>query len=636
MINPNIQHEGVLLMVSNVNFIESPLISILMPVYNTEESWLRSAIESVCAQSYTNWELCIAYDGSQRNIVKEVLIEYQEKDERIKVVFLNENKGISYASNQALNLCQGEFVGLLDHDDELITESLFEVVKLLNTNPEIDLIYTDEDKIDSNGKYIMPYFKPAFSPELLLGMNYINHFCVFRRSIMLKIGGFREGYEGVHEHDLLLRFTDVTQKVGHIDKILYHWREINLKAEGKESNSIGDKAMINSINESLRRKGLNGTASMIAYGRYQVEIDPPEELLVSIIIPTKDKTDLLRDCLESIYKLSMYRNFEVIVLNNNSEENETFLFFDEISKKYGCKIIDVPIPFNYAQLNNIGAAKSTGDLLLFLNNDTEVITPDWLERLISMAIQPHVGAVGAKLLFEDGTLQHAGVATDMVGVAWHAFYGWPDNSHECVQVMRNCSAVTGACLMVRKALFDEVEGFDENLRVVYNDVDLCLKLLTKGYLNVWTPHAVLYHYESISRGKLAPEEDMNYYLDKWKELLEQGDAYDYHKITHTRSLSTCLSNIQDRSIVVWGAGSGGVKTYQSVTEKGYKINGFVDSNQAKWDNKLFDLSIDNPMLLNVSINKPFVLIGSQFSYEISKQLESMGFKRYQDFIESIT
>ncbi|MBE3585677.1 MAG: glycosyltransferase family 2 protein [Thermoanaerobacter sp.] len=506
-----------------------PRISIVMPVYNVDEVWLRKAIESVRNQIYPHWELCIADDGSTRPHIRKVLEEYRQQEDRIKVTYLPHNQGISVASNTALALATGEFVGLLDHDDELAPWALLEIVKLLNQNPDLDFIYSDEDKLELDGRRSEPFFKPDFSPDLLMSMNYICHFSVFRRSLLNQIGGFRKGFEGSQDYDIILRVSEQTCKIAHIPKVLYHWRKIPGSASGSTSaKSYAHKAAVRALEEALERRKLRGKVTILAPGRYRIQYEIADELLVSIIIPTKDKVELLRRCIESIREKTTYRKYEIIVVDNGSKESTTIQYLRRIENYGNCRVVVFNQPFNYSRMNNFAVTQARGDYLVFLNNDTEVITPEWLEEMVEHAQRKEVGAVGTKLLFPDNTIQHDGVIVGLGGVAGHAFYGLPANDSgymDLATVTRNCSAVTAACLMLRRAVFEEVGGFDEELDVAYNDVDLCLRIIQRGYYIVWTPYAVLYHHESATRGQYQPERNIRYFCEKWRDFLDRGDPF---------------------------------------------------------------------------------------------------------------
>jgi glycosyltransferase involved in cell wall biosynthesis len=504
-----------------------PTISIVMPVYNIEETWLRKAIESVKGQIYPHWELCICDDASTAGHISQVIREYVQQDERIRALRSSQNGGISAASNNALSLATGEFVGFLDHDDELTPDALFEVVKLLNERPELDLIYSDEDKLTVDGRREEPFFKPDWSPDLLLSMNYITHFAVARRQLVQELGGFTEGLEGSQDHDLFLRLSEKTQRIGHIATPLYSWRKIPGSAAGDtQAKPYAHVAGRRALQEHLRRQGIVGEVidGLVSPSHRRVRYQIMGQPLVSILIPTRDKVELLKRCLESIEKKTTYRRFEIIILDNQSEEPETLAYFSQLSHT----IVPLPGPFNYSHLNNVGATYARGEFLLFLNNDIEVINEEWLTAMLEHAQRPQVGAVGAKLLYPNRTIQHAGVVIGLGGVAGYAFGHLPENAagyFGLPQVVRNCSAVTAACMMMRKSVFVEVGGFDEHIKVAYNDVDLCLRIREKGYVIVYTPYAVLYHLESATRKNLHPLSDEEYVRKRWGSLIQAGDPY---------------------------------------------------------------------------------------------------------------
>ncbi len=498
-----------------------PRVSIIMPVYDTEPSWLRAAIESVRGQLYDNWELCIADDGSTKESTRSVLREY-EQDERIKVKYLSANSGISATSNQALAMASGEFIGLLDHDDELKPDALYEVVKLLNQDPDLKFIYSDEDKKDMDGRLVEPFFKPDWSPDLLMSVNYVTHFSVFQREIVNRVGGFRPAYDGSQDYDLVLRVSELTDKLAHIAKPLYTWRKApgstSAKADAKQFAVGAAKA---ALLDALARRGYTGEVlDGLVPARYRVRYDIRGNPRVAIIIPTRERLDMLRRCVESIRRKSSYRNFEIIVVDNNSQEQETL---DYLSSFDG-RVVRYPHEFNFAKIVNAGARAAEGaDALLFLNNDTEVISAGWIEAMLEHAQRPEVAAVGARLLYPDGRIQHEGVIVGIAGgsagnVDHGGYLGMGDT-------IRNCSSVTAACMMTRPQAFWDLGGFDESLRVAFNDVDFCLRAREKGYLVVYTPHALLYHYESATRGKLHPMEDEQFFRDRWGNPGEYRDPY---------------------------------------------------------------------------------------------------------------
>ena len=517
-------------------FAYQPTISIVTPVYNTAEIWLRKAIESVQNQIYPHWELCMCDDGSTADHVARVLTEYSQRDKRIRVIMRAQNGGISAASNDALSLASGEFVGLLDHDDELTPDALFEVVKLLNEKPELDFVYTDEDKLSIDGRRVEPFFKPDWSPDLLHSMNYITHFSVMRRSLVEEVGGFTEGLDGSQDHDLFFRLTEKTQKIGHIAKPLYSWRKIPGSAatdtQAKPYAHIaGERALV----QHLRRQGIAAEVEpgLVSPSHRRVRYQIIGQPLISIIIPIRDKVELLQRCLASIEEKTTYRHFEIIIVDNQSEKPKTLAYLDQLPHT----VVKAPGPFNYSHINNVGVAHARGEFVLFLNNDMEVIAEEWLTALLEHAQRSSVGAVGAKLLYPDQTIQHVGVIVGVGGVGGHVFLRLPEDSTHyfgLFQVVRNYSAVTAACMMMRKSVFDEVGGFDEKVEVVYNDIDLCLRIREKGYLIVYTPYALLYHFESSTRKTLHPLNDEMYVRKRWAKVFQEGDPYYNRQLTLER------------------------------------------------------------------------------------------------------
>lgn len=522
-------------------FHYQPKISIAMPVYNVEEKWLRLCIDSILNQVYTNWELCMADDASTDPNVKKILTEYQQLDERIRVVFREQNGHISEATNSALAIATGEFIALLDNDDELAINAFYEVVKVLNENPDLDLIYSDEDKIDMDGNRSDPAFKPDWSPDLLLGTNYISHLGVYRRSILEEIGGFRKGYEGSQDYDLVLRFTEKTTKerIKHIPKVLYYWRMLPTStAVDQGSKGYAFEAGLRAVQDALVRRGINGHATHgAANGLYDVYYDIESEKLVSIIIPTKNGYKDVQRCVSSIIEKTTYQNYEIIMADNGSTDpkmHELYAEFEQqLPGRFFVKSID--IPFNFSTINNRAAKKAHGEYLLFLNNDTEVITENWLTLMVSFAQQERIGCVGAKLLYPNNTVQHAGVILGLGGVAGHGHYGYPHGDlgyFGRLAINVNYSAVTAACLLMKKADFDAVGGFEEAFTVAFNDVDLCLKVQALGRDNVWLHEAELYHFESQTRGyddkgkkKKRFEQEKVMMEEKWGPLIENDPFY---------------------------------------------------------------------------------------------------------------
>jgi len=524
-------------------FAYKPLISIVMPVYNPPVEFLREAIASVMAQVYPYWELCIADDASPDPQIREVLEEYVQADERIKVVFREKNGHISQSSNSALELATGEFVALLDHDDVLAPEALYEMALLLNKHPEADMIYSDEDKIDEENRRKFPFFKPDWCPDSFLSRMYTCHLGFYRRSLITEIGGFRVGFEGSQDYDLVLRFTEKTSQIFHIPKILYHWRiHEHSASSGAAAKPYAYEAGQRAIAESIERRGEPGRVFGVPKfpGHYTVRYDIQIHELVSIIIPTRDLGRLLNQCLESIFEKSTYPNYEVILVDNGSVEPYTERVISEWlnrePNRFRC--YSYGIPFNYSKLNNYGVSKAKGKYLLFLNNDTEVIAPDWIEAMVEQSQRPSIGAVGARLFYSDNTIQHAGVILGIGGVGGHL--------HKCLDATAtghfdrlvdtlNYSAVTAACLMCRRDVFDAVRGFNEELAVAFNDVDFCIKILKSGFRNICLPHAKLYHHESKSRGyEDTPEKqirfkgEIDYVRDRWQAILDNDPCYSPH------------------------------------------------------------------------------------------------------------
>ena len=523
------------------NFKYQPTISILMPVYNVEQNWLEKCIQSVQNQFYPNWELCMADDCSTDESVRPTLEKYAKSDERIKVVFRSENGHISRATNSALEIATGEFVALLDNDDELAPIAFYEVVKALNENPELDLIYSDEDKIDMQGNRFDPAFKPDWSPDLLLGTNYISHLGVYRRSIMNEIGGFRPGFEGSQDYDLVLRFTEKTtaQRIHHIPKVLYYWRILPTSTAADQSTKgYAFEAGLKAVQEALVRRGIKGTAHHAAgNGLYDVEYEVLSTDLVSIIIPTRDGYDDMLRCLNSIVAKTSYPNYEIIVADNGSTDERMeklyAKFKGQLSERFRVESID--IPFNYSRINNLAAQKAKGKYLLFLNNDTEVITPGWITKMVSFAQFERIGMVGAKLYYPNQTIQHAGVIVGLGGAAGHCHHTYPKGDFGYfgkLEINVNYLAVTAACCMIRKADFEQLGGFEEELTVAFNDVDLCLREYEAGHDNVWLHGVELYHYESQTRGyentpekKARFDQETKFMEDRWGKYIANDPFY---------------------------------------------------------------------------------------------------------------
>ena len=498
-----------------------PKVSIVMPVYNSDAAWLREAIESVRGQLYDDWELCIADDASSEPAVRELLQEY-EGDERIKVTYLEENQGISAASNAALALATGEYVGFLDHDDELKPDALYEVVKLLNEQPDLDFIYSDEDKRSPDGRLVQPFFKPDWSPDLLLSINYVPHFAVYRKRTVDEVGGLRSECDFSQDYDLALRVTERTNRIGHVALPLYTWRMIPGSAASEvEAKPRSTEAAKRALADAMRRRGigaeiLEGPFKTAYRVRYRIRGEP----LVSIIIPTRDRVELLSRCIASIKKKTSYRNYEIIVVDNDSRDEKTLDYL----KKSPHRCITYPGAFHYAGMMNFAVRETAGEHVIMLNNDTEVISPEWVEAMLEHSQRPEVAAVGARLFYPDGRrVQHEGIIIGLGGgsagnVDHGGYFGLG-------KMVRNLSAVTGACMMVRRDVFEGLGGFDESLGIAFNDVDYCLRAREQGYLIVYTPYSVLYHHEGGTRGRLHPMEDERFFRSRWGEPGQYRDPY---------------------------------------------------------------------------------------------------------------
>ena len=518
-----------------------PLLSVLMPVHNTDERWLRAAIASVERQIYTNWELCIADDGSSLPRVGELLRESQRRDPRIKVEFREVNGHISAASNSALAIASGEFIVLLDHDDELPRHALAAVVHELNRHPHADIVYSDEDRIDEKGRRYDPHFKPDWSPELFYGQNLISHLGVYRTALVRRVGGFREGFEGSQDYDLALRAIEHSHadRIRHIPHVLYHWRAIpGSTSLGVEEKSYAHGAARRAVQEHCTRTGLEASCEPAPNVPYHQRIRyslPNPRPHVTIVVPTRDRVDFLSRCVESVVSLSTYKAFDVVIVDNGSIEAESKSYFERVQREPCIAVLHDDEAFNFPRLNNLAASRARGELLCFLNNDTEIISPGWLEEMVSLAVRPGVGAVGAMLYYPDDTIQHAGVVLGMGGIASHAHRHFPrgvPGHFGRAGLTQAMAAVTAACMVVRKTAFDAVGGFDETLAVAYNDVDLCVRLMARGFRNVWTPFAELYHFESLSRGDDSEGPSRARFLaesqlmrDRWQPLLDADPYY---------------------------------------------------------------------------------------------------------------
>lgn len=521
-----------------VGLAATPTIAVVMPVFNPPERWLRRAIESVTLQTYPHWQFCIADDASTAPHVERILAEL-EGDSRITVIRRASNGHISEASNSALEAVTAPFFALLDHDDELHPDALLHVVEAINAHPEAVILYSDEDKIDEDGHCYEPYFKPHFDPDLLLGQNCISHLGVYRTDAVRAVGGFRKGLEGSQDWDLALRVSATVPEssVVHIPRVLYHWRSV----QGSTALAVSEKSYVveaglRAVRDHLELAGVSAEVRALPTGHIVVKRMLSEPVPhVSILIPTRDRVDLLRLCVTSVLEKTRYPSFEVVIVDNGSVERETLAYFEELKGNDRVRVLAYPQPFNYSAINNFAAASTQGELICLLNNDIEVISPNWLEEMASHAVRKEIGAVGAMLYYPNDTIQHAGVLVGFSGVAGHLYAGAPRGSSGHMGrafLAQRLSAVTAACLVIRRSIWNEVGGLDEQIRVAFNDVDFCLRVQEKGYSTLWTPHAELYHHESASRGhEDTPEKrarfksEVDFMVARWGETLEADRAY---------------------------------------------------------------------------------------------------------------
>lgn len=530
-------------------FKKRPLISVVVPTYNTNPQHLIECIESVLAQSYSNWQLCLADDASKDKRVVEILEEYASRDSRIIFMRRTENGHICKASNSALELAKGEFIALLDHDDILWPNALYEVMDAVNKNSKADFIYTDEDKIDEDGKiHSEPFFKPDWSFEYLRSVNYITHFAVLKKSLVNKIGGFRPGYEGTQDWDLFLRASRETDQIIHIPKVIYSWRKsADSTAQRPEAKNYAYVNQKKALEDDVRVRGYRATVEWeIPYSMWRVQYEVKNNPLVSIVIPTKNQYDFISTCLQSILEKTTYKNYEVVVVDTGSDDQAVWDLYESLKDNKKIKVISWnEKPFNFSRSCNAGADSAKGKYVLFLNNDTSVITKTWLEDMLGYAQQPEIGAVGCKLYYPNGKIQHAGIIMGVggqngtPGIAGHFFPVFADNPPQdpaqplYIGGTRNFAAVTAACIMVSKKKFETVKKFDPTFQIAFNDVDFCLKLLGRGWRNVYLPHVQLFHYESVSIGQLGTKQrdpevfakEIQLMLKKWKKIIENDPYY---------------------------------------------------------------------------------------------------------------
>lgn len=511
-----------------------PKISILVPLYNTPENFLRQMLDSVTAQTYPNWELCLADGSTTVQNLGEIAASYG--DSRIVYCKLEKNEGISGNSNEAIKMATGEYIALLDHDDTLAPHALYSNILMLNKDRDYEFIYSDEDKLTEDGEErFAPFFKPDFSPDMFNAFNYITHFVVIKKSLLDKVGSFRAEFNGAQDYDLFLRLTEKAKKIGHIPDILYHWR-VSAGSTALDSNakSYTVEAGHKALEASFERRGIPSAhvkdSQLDNYYITSYDLPTPHPL-ISIIIPNKDEKKTLKRCIDSILSESTYDRYEIIVVENNSTDKEIFAYYKKLQEDPRIRVIEWNHPFNYSALNNFAAQEARGELLLFLNNDVSVISPDWLEQMAMHAMRPEIGQVGAKLYYPSDLIQHGGIILKIGPVAGHShrhLSRYDVGSFARMMIPHNVSGVTAACAMMRADLFREVGGFDEQFVVAYNDVDLSLKIREKGYFIVWTPFAELYHYESQTRGyEDTPEQIERSRKEQKKWLAKWDKKYPY-------------------------------------------------------------------------------------------------------------
>lgn len=519
-------------------FPYAPVFSIAVPLFQTKEAYLRELIQSVEQQTYTNWELCFADGTGTDSPLKKIVSEYQKKGLNIRYEILKENQGISQNTNAAIQMAAGEYIVLADHDDILAENALYECAKALNSDREIDVLYSDEDKVDMAGrKYFDPNFKPDLNMDLLCSMNYICHLFVVKKSVIDKVGMLRSEFDGAQDHDFILRCVEAAQRVYHIPKVLYHWRcHINSTAANPESKLYAFEAGRKAVEEHYKRMGIPAKVEHSSfYGMFRTKYCWQEQPLISIIIPNKDHIADLKKCMDSIEQKSVYRNFEFIIVENNSTEEKTFQYYEELKQRKNVQVVYYKGGFNFSKINNFGEQYANGEYLLLLNNDTEIINPECLGEMLGYCMREDVGIVGAKLCYQDDTIQHAGVVIGFGGMAGHAFI---ESSRFDIGYMgriicaQDYSAVTAACMMTKKSVFEAVGGLTEALEVAFNDIDYCLKVRELGKMVVYNPYAELYHYESKSRGmEDTPEKverfnsEVAKFCERWEEILRKGDPY---------------------------------------------------------------------------------------------------------------
>lgn len=519
-------------------FAVMPKLSVVIPAYQTPERFLKEMIDSILSQTYENWEICVANGGRAGDRVDKVMSVYAKTDPRIRFVNLNDNLGISENTNAALAMADGDYIVLADHDDTIPPHAFYEVVKAVNEAPETDVLYSDEDKLDMDGGALFdPHFKPDFNPDLLTSVNYISHLFIVKRELLVQVGGLRNEFDGAQDYDFILRCTEQARRIHHIPKVLYHWRcHQDSTASNPESKLYAFEAGARAVMAHYERLGIKAAKVLkgVDYGIYHTIFELREQPLISVIIPNKDHHQDLDLCLRSLLERASYQNLEFIIIENNSTKPETWDYYQKIQKEFAnVRVVQWEREFNYSAINNYGETFAKGKYLLFLNNDTEIISPGLFEELLGFCQREDVGVVGARLLYEDDTIQHAGVVVGFGGIAGHTFIGLheAENSYfHRAMCAQNYTAVTAACMMTKKTVFETVGGFTEELAVAFNDIDYCMKVRALGKLIVYAPYATMYHYESKSRGlEDTPEKvarfnrEIRIFADRWPDILKTGD-----------------------------------------------------------------------------------------------------------------
>ena len=527
-----------------------PKFSIVIPVYRTPERYLKEMLDSIEAQTYENWEVCVADGSPAGQSLERVLSRYAARDRRFKYVILGENKGIAGNTNAAMDMATGDFIVLADHDDELTPDALYECARTVTEHPQCDCLYSDEDKLDMDGGALFdPHFKPDFNIDLLRSVNYICHLFVVSHDLVARVGGFRQEFDGAQDYDFIFRCTEQAKEICHIPKVLYHWRcHKDSTASNPQSKLYAFEAGSRAIMAHYERVGIEAerVEKGVDYGIYHTVYRIKDRPLVSVIIPNKDHSADLDTCVRALLTRATYKNLEILVVENNSTLPETFAYYEALEKEFpNVRVVRWEREFNYSAINNFGETFARGEYLLFLNNDTELIAPSFIEEMLGLCQRGDVGAVGARLLYQDNTIQHAGVVVGFGGIAGHTFIGLhqAENSyfHRAMST-QDYSAVTAACMMTKKSLFEQVGGFSEELAIAFNDIDYCMKVRAAGKLVVYNPYALLYHYESKSRGlEDTPEKvarfnrEIRIFADKWPEILRDGDPYYNPNLTLRKS-----------------------------------------------------------------------------------------------------